>query len=117
MNFNRYSLEELLNAWDLYHRAHIDANDLAFNTNVGDKHFWAIEALMKAARDDPEFCWDFILKSAKTKTGDLDLAYLAAGPLEDLLHYHKETYIDRLKEIAEKDEIIFRLGQNILPPL
>lgn len=68
-----------------------------------DEYFWAWDALYDMVRDDPESAWPIIQKLIDQAPSDLVLAYIAAGPLEDLLCEHGPAMIDRMLKLAEKD--------------
>jgi hypothetical protein len=53
--------------------------------------------------NDPEVAWEAILEIARRETDEEILAVLAAWPLEDLLSYHGEAFIDRVEAMAHRD--------------
>lgn len=57
-------------------------------------------------RDNPELAWLSILAALQqigANAGDRRFAVLAAGPLEDLLAQHGETFIDRVVAEARRN--------------
>lgn len=61
--------------------------------------------------DDPEQAWETILQILHKTDSSGVLAQLAAGPLEDLLSYHGEQFIDRVETLARIDSrFAFLLG-------
>jgi hypothetical protein len=67
--------------------------------------FWAVEKFMELVHMDeiPEEYFQAILEVLKRDPGDKVLGVLAAGPLEDLIHYHGSQYIDRIEEEARRN--------------
>jgi hypothetical protein len=79
------------------------------NTTTRDgtdaEHFDAREQLDELVTDEPEKAWPIIceiIRRISPEDEDI-LAYVAAGPLEDLLARHPHTSIDRIEELARKD--------------
>ena len=69
------------------------------------EHFDAPEELDTLVTDDPERAWPLIceiIRRISPKDEDI-LAYVAAGPLEDLLVRHPYAFIDRIEIRATKD--------------
>jgi hypothetical protein len=66
--------------------------------------FWAFSEVCDIVRHDPEGGWQvtsILLEMAMT---DEVLAYVAAGPLEDLLKKHGSVMIDRIESLARKND-------------
>ena len=61
------------------------------------EHFAAREELDELVTDEPERAWPIICEMIGRIVHDDILAYVAAGPLEDLLVRHPQTFIDRLR--------------------
>jgi hypothetical protein len=69
------------------------------------EHFDAHEQLDELVTDEPERAWPVIceiIRRISPEDEDI-LAYVAAGPLEDVLARHPHTFIDRIEELARKD--------------
>ena len=70
-------------------------------------------------RNDPETAWNFLQKMWKLATTDQMLANIAAGPLEDLLKYHGEKFVDVVVEAAQSDPVFKKMlgavWQNTIP--
>ena|SRR5579872_6959108 len=61
--------------------------------------------------DHPEHAWNVILAVVADPRAQLYLGHLAAGPVEDLLSYHGEKFIDRVELAARSDpSFAFMLG-------
>jgi hypothetical protein len=58
----------------------------------------------KLVRNDPEQAWEFILRLVAQARDDRDLAYIAAGPLEDLLNLHGLAFIGRVDVEWQRNE-------------
>ena len=68
-----------------------------------DLHFWAFNELVDVLRDDPESAWWITVELIALASDDATLAYVAAGPLEDLLCKHPRVIIDRVEHRARED--------------
>ena len=68
-----------------------------------DEYFWAWNALYEMVRDDPEGAWPIIQKLIDQAPSDQVLAFIAAGPLEDLLCEHGPAMIERVLKWAKKE--------------
>jgi hypothetical protein len=66
--------------------------------------WWAVEQLMLPTEgEQAEDCWRVILDVLSREPPEKVLAILAAGPLEDLIHYHGPLFIDRIEREARMD--------------
>lgn len=112
-------LERVVSDWLEYHRFHEAAGDYEHKTDIGDDKFWAIAALIDAARDDPDFCWQAICQLLQKADSEIQLANIAAGPLEDLLAEHGAAYIEQIEIQANRDarfrELLGGVWQNAIP--
>jgi len=66
--------------------------------------FWAFERLSDLVRENPEEAWNIIELMRRLDGTDPFLANIAAGPLEDLLVYHGDRFIDRFEILARADQ-------------
>jgi hypothetical protein len=74
------------------------------NYVTGDEsYFWAFESINDLIGSDPERLWRITVKMIKKTTDESALAYIAAGPLEDLLAYHGDVFIERIEMLARQD--------------
>jgi hypothetical protein len=103
-NIETGDVDAIVDAWLKYHQCHLEANDLLFKFKIGEEHFWAIEKLIQAARNNPELCWVSINKILEKIETPFFEASLAAGPLEDLLTEHGESIIDRIVTLSSTNE-------------
>jgi hypothetical protein len=67
------------------------------------EHFAAAEELDSLLSDKPERAWPIICEIIRGVSDDDILAYVAAGPLEDLLVRHPHAFIDRVEALAMRD--------------
>lgn len=65
--------------------------------------FWAFEEVCELVSDDPERLWLITLQLIEQAPDDAALAYVAAGPLEDILALHGPTFIERVEDLARSD--------------
>jgi hypothetical protein len=67
------------------------------NPYIGfDEFLWIVQ-------DFPEHAWQAILAVVADSRTEPFLGNLAAGPMEDLLSYHGDAFIDRVEVQAKKD--------------
>ena len=67
------------------------------------EHFEAYEEVDECVRKDPERAWPIICEVIRQISADDILAYVAAGPLEDLMVRHPHAFIDRVESLAKQD--------------
>jgi len=71
---------------------------------AGDESaFWAFEEACELVTRDPERLWHITLRLIQQAPDDAALAYVAAGPLEDILAAHGPAFIERVEDLARKD--------------
>jgi hypothetical protein len=63
----------------------------------------ALEVVSRGVADASDDAWPMILALVELAPDDAALAYVAAGPLEDLVREHLERFADRLVEQARRD--------------
>jgi hypothetical protein len=69
------------------------------------EYFDASDELDELVSDDPERAWPLmceIIRRISPEDDDI-LAYVAAGPLEDLFVRHPHAFIDRVEHLARHD--------------
>jgi hypothetical protein len=69
----------------------------------------AFERLYELVRDEPEIAWPVIQEIYRIDASDAMLAYLAAGPVEDLLVHHGGEFIDRIESLAKSDPVFRKM--------
>lgn len=91
-------ISEIVDAWIAY-------QDLDELDSTRQKHWWAIQTVMDWRLErHSERLWQFVLNAYPRELSEIAKATLAAGPLEDLLSKFGEAYIDRIQELALKDD-------------
>jgi len=78
-----------------------------------DPWFAAITELDRLAHDQPDLAWDLMLQILARDQSDYVVGMLAAGPLEDLIHYHGPTFVDRVESQARADATFKRVLQGV----
>ncbi len=73
----------------------------------------AIQAFALLPNEDPELCWELILRIHAEPISEEVRAILAASPLEDLLVYHGKEYFPRVKAIALKDPLFRKMLSGV----
>ena len=68
-----------------------------------DDSFWAFECLNDIVEASPEIAFRCVLAALDLCEGDTDMAYLAAGPMEDLVIRHGPQLIDAIEEEAVRN--------------
>jgi hypothetical protein len=76
---------------------------LRHHTAKDDSLFWAWEKLEGYVRTDPTRAWNMTLQLIAAAATAEAVAYVAAGPLEDLLYLHGEQFIDEAERLARQD--------------
>lgn len=68
-------------------------------------NFEAWEELNALVMDAPERAWPLLCEIIRRISSEDDdiLAYVAAGPLEDLLARHPQAFIERIENLAQND--------------
>jgi hypothetical protein len=70
-----------------------------------DQDFWAFKEVVEIFRgSDPEAAWRITQLLVKKASSDEALAYVAAGPLEDLLYGYGLTILDKVEAAARNDK-------------
>lgn len=98
-----------LEAWAV---AYIDGVRDPARLKDGHPLWWAIERFMDLDTDG-EDVWLAILHILAKSPPDEVLAVLAAGPLEDLIHYHGDAFIDRIESQARQDRAFRQLLNGV----
>lgn len=68
-----------------------------------DSWFWAWEAVNDYLSSDPDHAWRLTLQLIASAPTEEALAYVAAGPLEDILYARGERYIAEVERRAVQD--------------
>lgn len=58
-----------------------------------EREFWSFETVWEMCQDDAAAAWQVILQIHARRPGEIVLANLAAGPVEDLLVHHGHTVL------------------------
>lgn len=65
---------------------------------------WALETVDAMVTDDPDQAWDLACVLVDMASSDEALAYVAAGPLEELLKKHGPAVIDRVEDMSRGND-------------
>jgi hypothetical protein len=74
-------------------------------TTLADEDFWAWEAVVELCRDLQKG-FDICLRLINSSEDDLYLAYVAAGPVEDLIKWHGASAVNLFELPAQNSEKI-----------
>jgi hypothetical protein len=66
-------------------------------------NFDAFLTMSEIVRRDPERAWHLTVEMLRTATDPLYQAYVAAGPLENLMNSYGLELIDRVEELASRE--------------
>ena len=69
-----------------------------------DSKLEVAEELTRLVRVNPETAWSLIAEAVQRSRNDRVLAFIAAGPLEDLVRLHARQFIDRIEAAASSDD-------------
>lgn len=97
--------EELLNLAETWVYLH----SVKENSSEWEDAFWSYMKLGELVNEMPDDAWKAIHEIRKMNGSDHILSNLAAGPLEDLLVYHGEDFIDRIEDACKEDDQLRRL--------
>jgi hypothetical protein len=78
------------------YRAHAKDRD-------NDATFWAFEAMHALVDESPGDAWEIVRDLIAETVDDTVLAYIAAGPLEELIVRHGALLIDAIEATAARD--------------
>jgi len=92
-----FERRSLVSAWI----AAEEQRDVGANARWNDP---AIDTVDDLPENDPDEAWEFINAVLARHPSDKVIAVLAAGPLEDLLVYHGDAFIERVEERAREDD-------------
>lgn len=76
---------------------------LAHYRTKQDIYSWAYEYLLSLETTDVERAWAITLHLINLAADDAEMAYVAAGSLEDILTYRIDQFIGRVEDQARKD--------------
>jgi hypothetical protein len=97
MLIDKQQIDEIAAVWSLLQH-------LPQASDEYERTFWVHMRLGELVQDDPESAWVVIHAIRNVDGSDLVLANLAAGPLEELLVFHGEEFIDRVEALAQQDQ-------------
>lgn len=96
MQVDERAVEELAAAWIALHLA-------PARSSQRKALFWAFVRLSEWVQHDPEAAWSAIEAIRRKDSSDVILSNLGAGPLEDLLAAHGDSFIVRIEAMAGAD--------------
>lgn len=109
--------DRLIDAWIKYHAEGMSRGG---QVKDDDQNYWAAKMVDDLLRVDPETGWEVIEHIVARVEDPAVLAYIGAGPLEDLLAKHGRDFIDRVVAKIQSDpkfaEVAGSVWQNVIPP-
>jgi hypothetical protein len=94
-----HSQQEIIDAYLHYYRT------------KKEEYWWAYQDIVDII-ESPD-CLPFVLALIHACHNDAEIAYVAAGPLEDLLNKHHEKIKDSLSELVRSDEKMRKAIQGV----
>lgn len=82
------------------------------NTGYAE-HSWAVDEVINFAADEPDNLWEIILEILEIDDSEEIIKAVGAGPLEDLMVYHGERFIDVIEKQAAKSIAFKTAMQNV----
>jgi len=91
------------------------------NYRGDESYFWAFETVAELTSKDPERLWRITTQMISETTDELALAYIAAGPLEELLVNRGLHFIERIEREARSNSHFREClrsvwGRDSMPP-
>jgi hypothetical protein len=105
--------------WEYYRRS--TSTHRAERMSV-DEYEWALDEVDDRVRSEPSAAIALLVELAEGAPDDQALAYLGAGPVEDLLHEHHEDDVIGQVEVAARRSTGFRSAlrcaqyDDVVPP-
>jgi hypothetical protein len=96
-HMNGTQLRKLVDAWIKGVASERDSKEF-------EENWWAIDKVLEMGSRDPASLWEFILAAYNEVTAHSVEQSFAAGPLEKLLSHYGADYIDRVEDLAKKDQ-------------
>lgn len=93
---------EVVDAYWSFHR--LSSSETRTDRLRADDHRWAWEHVDRLVREDPDAALQTTLLLADTAPGDEALAYLGAGPIEDLIRQATPSMVDRILGWASRND-------------
>lgn len=94
-------------------------HNLLFEPLGGEAQRSAADDVLDMPRLVPEACWRMIELAAAMDLTEFQACLLAAGPLEDLLGYHGEQFIERVETATRRESgmrtIVAGVWKGIMP--
>jgi hypothetical protein len=90
-------IEKLVDGWIKYANKEFEPGELRHRSS------WAYDKVDDMAYKNPEFLWKFILAAYNRDLGEGEPLF-AAHPLEELLSRHGDQFIERIENLALKDD-------------
>jgi hypothetical protein len=75
--------------------------------------FWAWEEVDGAVRAPGPQTFDLLLALVHAARDDDALAYVGAGPFEDLVNWHGANFVDQIEQCARRDEAFRQALANV----
>jgi hypothetical protein len=91
-------IEKLVDGWITFANTDFEPSEERRHNST-----WAYDKVTDMATVNPEFLWKFILAAYNRDLGDAD-PFFAAAPLEDLISGHGDKFIDRIENLALRDD-------------
>lgn len=89
------------------------------NSEEFEEDFWSFETLSEFCGKNPEYAWRVIVEIYDNDPGEMVVANLAAGPLEDLLVFHGRLALGWISHQCSNDagfvKVLQMVWRNAMP--
>ena len=79
---------------------------LVYGHTESEQDFWAWEAVTEMVAKEPASAWPLLLGLITAAPNETDLAYVAAGPLEEFLIDHGTAYLPQILIAAKSPKFL-----------
>lgn len=102
-----------MNDTDKLAKSWIFAQKLGVDSPGYEKQSWAVDKVIDLADQAPDELWQLILRILDLDSSEQIVNSVGAGPLEDLMAKHGESYIIKVEEQASKSEVFKRAMKSV----
>jgi hypothetical protein len=95
---NEEEMQELVESW-------IKATEADFDSGDKDRFGWAIDEMLDLPRVEPEMAWEIIMMIINKKPSPKVISQLGAGPLEDIMVYHGNNFMEKIENMVAKNDL------------
>lgn len=102
-----------MNDTDKLAKSWIFAQKLGVDSPGYEKQSWAVDKVIDLADQAPDELWQLILRILELDSSEKIINAVGAGPLEDLMAKHGESFIVKVEEQASKSEVFKQTMRSV----